>query len=91
MRPDDVPCDLLVHPSDAAGFRDGDRVLVRNAHGELVATARLTEDIAPGVVSLPHGRAEPNVNRLLDPALRDPASGTAVLSGVPVEVCAIRR
>jgi hypothetical protein len=58
----------------------------------------------PGVVSLPHGwghdlpdtrlsvagqRPGVNLNALLDENLRDPLSGNAVLSGVPVTMCAL--
>ena len=55
----------------------------------------------PGVISLPHGwghdlpgtrlalaaqRPGANLNALLDENLRDPLSGNAVLSGVPVQL-----
>jgi hypothetical protein len=58
----------------------------------------------PGVVSLPHGwghdlpgtslsvaaeRPGANLNALFDEGLRDPLSGNAVLSGVPVEMSPI--
>jgi len=58
----------------------------------------------PGVVSLPHGwghdlpgaqltvaaeRPGVNLNALLDEKLRDPLSGNAVLSGVPVKMRAV--
>jgi hypothetical protein len=59
----------------------------------------ITDDIAPGVVSIPHGwghdvpgmemaiaqdHAGVNTNRLTDDMRLDPLSGTAVLNGVPV-------
>jgi anaerobic selenocysteine-containing dehydrogenase len=61
----------------------------------------ITDDIAPGVVSIPHGwghdlpgmemavareHAGVNTNRLTDDVRLDPLSGTAVLNGVPVEL-----
>jgi anaerobic selenocysteine-containing dehydrogenase len=61
----------------------------------------VSADMMPGVVSLPHGwghdhagaqlrvaaeRPGANLNALLDDSLRDPLSGNAVLSGVPVRV-----
>ena len=48
---------LTMHPADAAsrGIEDGDMVRVYNAHGEGLVTARLSEEIIPGVVSLPEG------------------------------------
>lgn len=96
-------CALLMHPQDAAARGVGDRDLVRvaSARGELEATVRLTEDIKPGVVSLPHGwghhrpgmriataQAHPGVsiNDLTDERVLDVLSGNAVLSGVPVTV-----
>jgi hypothetical protein len=61
----------------------------------------LTDAVMPGVVSLPHGyghgvpgvrlkvaaeRAGASMNELTDPAAIDPLSGTAVLSGIPVQL-----
>ena len=63
-----------------------------------------TDALAPGVVSLPHGwghavpgtrlrvaaeRPGVNINELMSAAARDPLSGNAVLSGVPVEMSAL--
>jgi anaerobic selenocysteine-containing dehydrogenase len=46
-----------VHPDDARprGIRDGDRVTLWNALGEVRCRARVTRDVRPGVVSLPKG------------------------------------
>ncbi|MEV6206103.1 molybdopterin oxidoreductase family protein [Kitasatospora sp. NPDC051914] len=96
-------CTLHLHPEDAAalGLADGDTARVRSRTGEVTAPVELTEDVMPGVVSLPHGwghdrpgtrmqvaAAVPgvNVNRLTDPGAVDPLSGTAVLNGVPVRI-----
>ena len=64
-------------------------------------TVELSDEMMPGVVSLPHGwghglpgtrmalaaeRPGANLNALLDERLRDPLSGNAVLSGVPVSL-----
>ncbi len=98
-------CTLLVHPEDAAkrGLRDGTAARLRSRAGELVATVELSEGIAPGVVSLPHGwghdaagarlavaAANPGVNSnlLADEHALDPLSGTSVLNGIPVELAA---
>ena len=95
-------CTLLVHPDDAAerGIASGDRVEVRSAVGAVVVEAHLDDALMPGVVSLPHGygHGRPgtrlrvanaiggvNVNDLIDETV-DPASGTARLTGVPVEI-----
>jgi anaerobic selenocysteine-containing dehydrogenase len=64
----------------------------------------LNDDMMPGVVSLPHGwghdldgtrqllaarRPGVNLNALADESARDPLSGNAVLSGIPVEIRAL--
>jgi anaerobic selenocysteine-containing dehydrogenase len=95
-------CTALVHPQDAArhGIRTGDRVRLQGAAGRAIELpATLTDEMMPGVVSVPHGwghdhagsrlrvaaqRPGANLNDLLDDRLRDPLSGTSVLNGVPV-------
>lgn len=96
---------LLVHPSDAArhGLVDGGRATLRRRGGEqqLVVDIEVSDEVMPGVVSLPHGwghdlpgtrlsvaaaRPGANLNAILDPAARDPLSGTSVLSGIAVEL-----
>jgi anaerobic selenocysteine-containing dehydrogenase len=48
---------LEVNPADAEsrGIRSGDRVRVRNELGEVVCPVRVTDEVRPGVVSLPKG------------------------------------
>ena len=99
-------CTLLVHPADAArlGLADGGRARLRSRAGSVEATVEVSDAIAPGVVSLPHGFGhdlpgvrlsvagrEPgvSVNRVTDELAVDPLSGNAVLNGVPVEVCPV--
>jgi anaerobic selenocysteine-containing dehydrogenase len=94
---------LLAHPDDLAvrGIRDGDKVLVRSAAGEVQVEVAATDDVMPGVVSLPHGYGHrrsgvrlreatrlPGVsmNDLTDPSVVEGLSGNAVLNGVPVVV-----
>lgn len=94
---------LLMHPADLAdrGLTDGEPVRVTSATGSVVVEASATDDMMPGVVSLPHGyghnrpgvrlagaRALPGVsiNDLTDPSRIDAASGNAALNGVPVTV-----
>jgi anaerobic selenocysteine-containing dehydrogenase len=96
-------CTLQVHPDDAAscGVTDGGAARVRSRAGEVTVTVEVSEDLRPGVVSLPHGfghdldgveltvaRRQPGVNSnvLTDREDVDPLSGTAVLNGIPVEV-----
>ena len=96
-------CTLLVNPGDAArlGLADGGRARVKSRVGELVAPVAVTDEMMPGVVSLPHGFghdapgaklavaegiAGVNVNLLNDETRLDVLSGNAVLNGTPVEV-----
>jgi anaerobic selenocysteine-containing dehydrogenase len=96
-------CTLLMHPADAAarGVAQGDRVRVRSRVGEVLVSLAVSDEIARGVVSLPHGwghtregvslevaraHAGSSVNDLTDELLVDVVSGTASLSGVPVTV-----
>ncbi|WP_436492121.1 molybdopterin-dependent oxidoreductase [Actinokineospora sp. HUAS TT18] len=82
---------LLMHPADCAerGITDGDTVRIRSAVGEIEVPVIVTDDIMPGVVSLPHGYAQANANALTDPSDVD-ASGNAVLNGVSVTVASRR-
>ena len=96
-------CTLLMHPQDASarGLCDGDRVHVASRAGIVEVPLELSDEMRPGVVSLPHGwghgragtrlrvaGARPGVsfNDLSDEALVDALCGTARLNDVPVEV-----
>ncbi|WP_435769285.1 molybdopterin-dependent oxidoreductase [Nocardioides sp. SYSU DS0651] len=93
---------LLMHPDDLAarGLADGDTVTVKSRVGAVVVEVRASEDLMPGVVSLPHGYGHQrdgvllgvaqqvtgvSINDLTDPERLD-VSGNAALSGVPVTV-----
>ncbi|WNV89368.1 molybdopterin oxidoreductase family protein [Umezawaea sp. Da 62-37] len=96
-------CTLLVNTADALrlGLTGGGVAQVSSRVGKVEATVEVTDDIASGVVSLPHGwghdrpgtrtsvasaHAGVNVNLLTDDLRIDPLSGTAVLNGVRVHV-----
>jgi anaerobic selenocysteine-containing dehydrogenase len=97
-------CTLLIHPEDASrlGIREGGSARVRSRVGEVVVEAAVSDEMRPGVVSLPHGfghddpgtrlsvakRRQPGVNSnlLADELALDELSGTSVLSGIPVEL-----
>ena len=83
------------------GLCDGAKASIRSAVGTVTAPVEITDEVMAGVVSLPHGfghgRAgtrqtvaarQPGVsiNDLTNPAVVDPVTGNAVLSGVPVTV-----
>jgi anaerobic selenocysteine-containing dehydrogenase len=100
-------CLALVHPQDAAaaGISDGALARLQGAGArEITVRVKCSEDMRPGVVSLPHGwghdlpgtsqrlaseRPGANLNALLDEGSRDPISGTSVLSGVAVRLRAM--
>jgi anaerobic selenocysteine-containing dehydrogenase len=96
-------CTLLVHPDDAdrLGLVAGGRARVASRVGELTAPVEVSDEVMPGVVSLPHGfghdlpgvrlgvarrHAGVNVNVLSDDAARDAPSGNAAFNGIPVTV-----
>lgn len=94
---------LLMNPADMAarGLTDGAAVTVTSRVGAVTVEVQETDDMMPGVVSLPHGyghaakhathlhNAEKlpgvSINDLTDPELLD-VSGNAAFSGVPVRV-----
>ena len=95
---------LLMNPADLAArdLADGSLVRVTSRVGSVDVEVSVTDDLMPGVVSLPHGygharegvlmsrsRDVPGVsiNDLTDPELLD-VSGNAALNGVPVAVTA---
>ncbi|HEX5067262.1 MAG TPA: molybdopterin-dependent oxidoreductase [Myxococcota bacterium] len=96
-------CTLLVHPDDAArfGLRDGGRARVASRAGSIQVPVEVTDEMMPGVVSLPHGWGHDKdgaqlgvaskhagaCNNVLAPGeLVDVPSGNAVVNGIPVEV-----
>lgn len=97
---------LYMHPADLAerAIADGAVVRVASAVGTVEVEVQASDDMMPGVVSLPHGygHRQPGVrlrravelpgasmNDLTDPSVLD-VSGNAVLSGVPVTVTPAR-
>lgn len=96
-------CTLMVHPDDASrlGLSEGGSARIRSRVGEVEAPVEITDEMMPGVVSLPHGwghgapdvrmavaraNAGVSVNDITDASVVDPPSGNAVLNAVPVEV-----
>ena len=100
-------CTAHVHPDDAARLElvDGEPARVASQAGELEIQVEVTENVMPGVVSIPHGwghggegvelsvareHAGANSNLLAREDLIDPLSGNAVLNGIPVELSPVR-
>lgn len=96
-------CTLLVHPRDAAarGLVDGGPARITSSAGSVVAPVEVSDEMMPGVVSLPHGwghdvegvhlgvaRRYPGVNaNLIVPGDRiDAPSATHAVNGFPVTV-----
>lgn len=96
-------CTLLMHPDDAArrGIGRGQRVRVASRVGSIELEVEVTDEMMPGVVSVPHGwghgrdgvqletarqHAGESVNDVTDDLVIDALSGTAALNGVPVRV-----
>jgi anaerobic selenocysteine-containing dehydrogenase len=99
-------CTLLLHPDDAAprGIVEGAPVRLTSSAGSVVVPAELSDEVMPGVVSLPHGfghgrpgigtsvaAAHPgaSANDVTDDRFLDALAGTTVLNGVPVRVEAV--
>jgi anaerobic selenocysteine-containing dehydrogenase len=79
-----------VHPDTARkyGIADGDTIAVETRKGRIEIKVRVTEDLLPGVVSIPHGWAEANANLLTEFEPRDPVTGYTQLK---VLLCRIRK
>ena len=100
-------CTALVHPFDAQrlGLSDGGLARIRGKAGHPIeAQVQVSDEMMPGVISVPHGwghdlpdtqlgvaaaRPGANLNAVLDEGAMDPLSGNAVLGGVPVTVTAV--
>jgi anaerobic selenocysteine-containing dehydrogenase len=99
-------CTILMHPTDAAqrDLRSGQQVQVRSRVGSIVLPLEVSEEIMPGVVSIPHGwghdrvgnqlaiaqrHAGASINDLTDDQAIDAVSGTAAFNGTPVTVAAV--
>lgn len=96
-------CTLQINPADAVrlGVANGQSVRVQSRVGSVELPAEVTEDMMPGVVSMPHGyghnrhgiqldiaqaHAGVSINDLTDETLLDELTGNAALTGVKVVV-----
>lgn len=94
-------CTLLINPADAArvGLANGGIAEIGGNAARLLVPVELSEDMMPGVVSLPHGWGHDlegaqmglaarnpgvNLNAVISAHARDPLSGNAVLNGVAI-------
>lgn len=96
-------CVALVNPLDAAtcNVSDGDTAVVRSRVGEIRIPVSVSDDMMPGVISIPHGwghqmegvelgiatqHAGVNTNILTDDYFLDSLSGNTALNGVAVSL-----
>ncbi|TGD72557.1 molybdopterin oxidoreductase family protein [Mangrovimicrobium sediminis] len=96
---------LLMHPEDMRerGLHDGAQVVVRSRVGELETEVLGSDEVMPGVVSLPHGwghqrdgvrlgiaaqQGGVSCNDVTDQAHIDPVCGNAAFNGLSVRVAA---
>jgi anaerobic selenocysteine-containing dehydrogenase len=99
-------CTLMLHPETAKqqGIENGQDVKVTSRIGSIIIVAEVTDELMPGVVSIPHGwghgrkgvkqkiaqaHAGVSVNDLTDETLIDQLSGNAAVNGVPVSLEAV--
>jgi anaerobic selenocysteine-containing dehydrogenase len=83
------------------GIENGQYVKVTSRVGSITIQAEVTDELMPGVVSIPHGwghgrkgvkqkiaqaHAGVSVNDLTDDTLIDQLSGNAAVNGVPVKL-----
>ena len=98
-----IQCVLMIAAEDAKrfGLGSGERARITSRVGSVVAPVEVTDELMPGVVSLPHGwghdkegtrlrvaaqRPGVNMNTLVDHAAMDVPSGSSVMNGVPVDI-----
>ncbi len=97
-------CTALLHPDDAErrGLADGTAVRVVSRIGAIEVPVEISEEMRPGVVSVPHGYGHggregvgwthaaglpgASVNDITDPTVRDELTGNAALNAVPVRL-----
>ncbi len=94
-------CTLLVNPLDAerAGIESGKKALIRSRVGEIEAEVVVTDEMMPGVASLPHGWGHDragtrlsvaskspgvSINDITDEEMLDPLSGNAALNELAI-------
>ena len=96
-------CTILMHPVDAANrdLLEGQKVSVRSRVGSIDVPLEISEEMMPGVVSIPHGwghardgvqmdvaqqHAGESINDITDDLAVDALCGTAAFNGTWVEV-----
>jgi anaerobic selenocysteine-containing dehydrogenase len=98
-------CSVLMHPSDAAqrDLQQWQEVQIQSKVGTITLPVEISDEIMPGVVSIPHGwghdrngsqlsiarqHAGASINDLTDTSVIDAVCGTAAFNGIPVSISA---
>ena len=101
-------CVLYVHPDDAARYevRDGELAILESRVHRGEVRVAVTDEMRPGVVSLPHGwghadsapwqkvagsHAGVSINDWVDDSVVEPIIGQSILNGVPVRLGPLHR
>ena len=96
-------CTILIHPADAAHrhLKPGQKVSVQSSVGSVIVPIEISEEMMPGVVSIPHGwghdrmgiqldvaqqHAGESINDVTDNQTIDALCGTAAFNGTWVSV-----
>ena len=99
----DNRCTLRINPEDAKriGVADGNEARLRSRVNEVIVPVEVSDELMPGVVSLPHGFGHiyqdsqqstaqktpgASCNFVIDDQVLDLPSGTSVVNGAAVEV-----
>ncbi len=99
-------CTVMLHPRDAqrAGVNDGELVAVSGPAGSIELPAEITDDLMPGVISVPHGwghhrdgvrlrvagrHAGVSINDIIGAEYCEPRTGMAIVNGVPVALARV--
>ena len=103
LRPEPAPA-AIVHPEDAAarGIEEGALVELSSEAGAIRLPARLSDEVARGVVAVPHGWGHEgsglafaatlgggNVNRVIPGGVMEPVSGQAIMLAHRVELAPV--
>ncbi|MCP4610619.1 MAG: molybdopterin-dependent oxidoreductase [Planctomycetes bacterium] len=80
--------DINPATANGAGISNGDWIEVCTPHGVIRIKASVTEDVILGLVSIPHGWAQANVNELTSELGGDPISG---IPSLKAGLCNIRK
>ena len=80
--------EINIETAEKYGISDGEKVAVETKRGKIELKAKVSEDILPGIVCIPHGWAEANVNLLTDDSSADPTIGYPALKSL---LCRIRK